>query len=115
MEGFEQIRFQVSERSGSIYGSDIVNGLLYNGVPSNHFGMMLVGAFICLQINWYDPWPGWWLGALMFALIASVFAFSVIYLGEHYPLDMVASAIVYPIGITVFNIILEAIIPFPAS
>lgn len=76
--------------------SDNVNGLLYNGLPSNHLGMMLAGAILSLFSVLKYPWWGWY-GILFFFLgIAAFFCFSVIYLGEHYFQDLIASFLVYP-------------------
>ena len=106
MDNFEPIRLNKYKTS------DLVNGLLYNGLPSNHFGMMLTGVSICLYINSYDPWDIYIVCALIFLIIAIIFAFSVIYLGEHYPQDMLASIIVYPLGLIVFNELTTIIFPF---
>ncbi|MFX1546885.1 MAG: phosphatase PAP2 family protein, partial [Promethearchaeota archaeon] len=75
--------------------SDNVNGLLYNGLPSNHFGMMLAGGLLCLFFSFDNPWGGWYLGIFFFLTLAVFFCFSVIYLGEHYIWDLVASIFVY--------------------
>ncbi|OLS28135.1 MAG: hypothetical protein HeimC3_00960 [Candidatus Heimdallarchaeota archaeon LC_3] len=105
-KNFEPIRLITHKNT------DIVNGLLYNGLPSNHFGMMLTGAFICFYVYNYDPWYVWIVIAIIFLFIAFIFAFSVIYLGEHYPHDLLASLIVYPIGLVVYNEISIIIFPF---
>ena len=48
------VRFDVNEQS------DKINGLLYNGLPSNHIGMVLTGIWMCLDIYVSDePWTGW--------------------------------------------------------
>jgi membrane-associated phospholipid phosphatase len=85
--------------------SDVTNGLLYNGLPSNHFGMMLAGVILSLFIAQSDSWHGWIWITLLFLLLALFFCVSVIYLGEHYIVDLVASIVVYvPIMFIVFNI-----------
>ncbi len=91
--------------------SDTVNGLLYNGLPSNHLGMMLAGAVLCLFIGQTSSWWVWTLGIIFFLLLGAFFSFSVIYLGEHYIWDLISSAVVYiPIMIVVF-IVLNIFVP----
>jgi membrane-associated phospholipid phosphatase len=85
--------------------SDVTNGLLYNGLPSNHFGMMLAGVILSLFIAQNDPWHGWIIAMFVFLVLALFFCVSVIYLGEHYIWDLLASIVVYvPIMLIVFNI-----------
>jgi membrane-associated phospholipid phosphatase len=91
--------------------SDNVNGLLYNGLPSNHLGMMLAGALLCLFFSFNDHWIGWYLGVVFFLTLALFFCFSVIYLGEHYIWDLVASVIVYVPIMTILKIILDFLFP----
>ena len=87
--------------------SDTVNGLLYNGLPSNHLGMMLAGAVLCFFISQTNSsWWVWSLGIIFFILLGIFFSFSVIYLGEHYIWDLIASIAVYiPIMVVVFAIL----------
>ncbi|MHA2173594.1 MAG: phosphatase PAP2 family protein [Candidatus Hodarchaeales archaeon] len=87
--------------------SDSVNGLLYNGLPSNHLGMMLAGAVLCFFIDQStSTWWVWSLGIVFFLLLGTFFSFSVIYLGEHYIWDLIASIIVYlPIMTVVFTVL----------
>jgi len=97
--------------------SDNVNGLLYNGLPSNHFGMMLAGAMLCLFFSFNDQFYGpgfwgWYVGILLFLALAAFFCFSVIYLGEHYLIDLVASVVVYIPIMTIILIILNILVPF---
>ena len=85
--------------------SDVTNGLLYNGLPSNHLGMMLAGVILSLFISESDPWHGWIWIMLFFLVLALFFCVSVIYLGEHYIWDLFASIVVYvPIMFITFNI-----------
>jgi hypothetical protein len=87
--------------------SDTVNGLLYNGLPSNHLGMMIAGAVLCLFIDTVaSSWWVWSLGIVFFILLGIFFSFSVIYLGEHYIWDLIASILVYiPIMVVVFAVL----------
>ncbi|MHA1214793.1 MAG: phosphatase PAP2 family protein [Candidatus Hodarchaeales archaeon] len=93
--------------------SDNVNGLLYNGLPSNHLGMMLAGILLAVFIAEQDPSIEWYILALFFIVLALFFCFSVIYLGEHYIQDLIASALVYPPIMIVIKIILD--INFPLT
>ncbi|MHA2108724.1 MAG: phosphatase PAP2 family protein [Candidatus Hodarchaeales archaeon] len=91
--------------------SDNVNGLLYNGLPSNHLGLMLAGAILCYFISLSSPWWVWTAGIVFFILLGIFFCFSVIYLGEHYIWDLIASIVVYvPIMFGVFSI-LNSLVP----
>ncbi|UCG04532.1 MAG: phosphatase PAP2 family protein [Candidatus Heimdallarchaeota archaeon] len=91
--------------------SDNVNGLLYNGLPSNHFGMMLAGALLCFFFFLNDSWSGWIVGILFFLILVTFFSFSVIYLGEHYIWDLIASIFVYAPIMVVIKIILDILVP----
>ena len=85
--------------------SDSVNGLLYNGLPSNHLGMMLAGAILSYYISLSSSWWVWQALVVFFILLALFFSFSVIYLGEHYIWDLLASIVVYlPIMVIVFAV-----------
>jgi membrane-associated phospholipid phosphatase len=85
--------------------SDNVNGLLYNGLPSNHLGMMLAGAVLSYFISLSSSWWLWQALIVFFILLGAFFSFSVIYLGEHYIWDLLASFVVYvPIMISVFTL-----------
>lgn len=91
--------------------SDNVNGLLYNGLPSNHFGMMLSGALLCWFFSLNDPWWVWYLGIIFFLILSLFFCFSVIYLGEHYVWDLIASLFVYVPIILVIKFSLDILFP----
>jgi len=91
--------------------SDNVNGLLYNGLPSNHFGMMIAGILITLFIMENDPWIGWIVLLAFFIIIGFLFCFSVIYLGEHYIQDLIASIFVYVPVMVGIKLILDYFIP----
>ncbi|MHA2225962.1 MAG: phosphatase PAP2 family protein [Candidatus Hodarchaeales archaeon] len=91
--------------------SDNVNGLLYNGLPSNHFGMMLAGALLCWFFSLNDPWWVWYVGILFFLSLSAFFCFSVIYLGEHYVWDLVASILVYLPIMVVVKFSLDILVP----
>lgn len=93
VEDFEIIRLNVSE------SSDVFNGFLYNGLPSNHLGLVITGMWLAWVSNTLTPWTGWIVIMLVFLVIAFVFAFCVIYLGEHYPQDLIAAALVYLISL----------------
>lgn len=85
----------IAIRLGNFKQSDHVNGLLYNGLPSNHLGMMLVGVILSLVSFSRNPWPGYLFLLVFFIGIALFFSFSVIYLGEHYVQDLIASIFVF--------------------
>ena len=104
-KGFEIIRLNVSE------SSDVFNGFLYNGLPSNHLGLVITGMWLSWVSYTISPWTGWLVIMLVFFLLALVFAFSVIYLGEHYPQDLIAAAIVYLGGLTITYWIITALYP----
>ena len=103
IEGFAAIR------KTSLQNSVRVNALLYNGLPSNHVGLVIDGAWLCWNINTYDPWFGWIAFALIFIILIFLFAFSVIYLGEHYPHDIIASLIVFPVVLLISQLIINTI------
>lgn len=105
IEGFEPIR------KTSMKNSDRVNGLLYNGLPSNHVGLVVAGAWLCWNINTYDPWYGWIVFFLMFIVLIFLFSFSVIYLGEHYIQDIIAALIIFPIVLISSQILINMLIP----
>ena len=67
--------------------------------------MMLAGVILSLFIAQSDPWHGWIILTFFFLVLALFFCVSVIYLGEHYIWDLLASIVVYvPIMLLVFNI-----------
>ena len=94
--------------------SDNVNGLLYNGLPSNHLGMMLVGVILSLASYMNNPWDGFIILFIFFIIISLFFCFSVIYLGEHYLLDLIASLFVFIPIMTISLLILNLIVPLGA-
>ena len=89
VEGFEIIRFNVSE------SSDVFNGFLYNGLPSNHLGLVITGMWLAWTSYTLSPWTGWLVIMFVFFILAVLFAFCVIYLGEHYPQDLIAAVVIY--------------------
>lgn len=96
--------------------SDKVNGLLYNGLPSNHFGMMLAGALLSLffygEDRFYGPgFSGWLILSGFFLFLGMIFIFATIYLGEHYLVDFVASVFVYVPIMVIIKIILDILVP----
>ena len=91
--------------------SDNVNGLLYNGLPSNHLGMMLAGLLLSWFSSLNDSWWGWYIFIFFFLGLALFFCFSVIYLGEHYIHDLIASVFVYPPIIISVYFILSILVP----
>ncbi|MHA2364541.1 MAG: phosphatase PAP2 family protein [Candidatus Hodarchaeales archaeon] len=99
------IRFETFE------SSDIVNGLLYNGLPSNHLGMVITGLWLTIKVNSIDPWSGYIVLFVFFVLLAISFIFSVLYLGEHYWQDLLASCIVYPTGLISLSTIIDWVYP----
>ncbi len=101
----------VAIRLGNFKQSDNVNGLLYNGLPSNHLGMMLVGIILSLISYGRNPWDGYLILASFFLLLAIVFSFSVIYLGEHYVQDLLVSLILFIPEMTIILTILEILVP----
>lgn len=92
--------------------SDKVNGLLYNGLPSNHLGMVVTGLWLTLIINQRDPWTGWLVFAGVFVILGLIFMFAVLYLGEHYWQDLVAAIIVYSVVLTITYLIVKALFPY---
>lgn len=99
------IRFDVME------GSDKINGLLYNGLPSNHLGMVITGMWLCLTIYTTDPWTGWLAMAFIFFIAAFIFAFSVLYLGEHYWQDLVAAIALYLTVLVIAKTFIDIVFP----
>jgi len=102
----ETIRFGVFKKS------DNVNGLLYNGLPSNHLGLMISGFFLCLLAFARQPLLLWLVLALIFVCIAVTFSWSVIYLGEHYIHDLVASCLLFPIVMLWVFFLTSVVIPW---
>jgi hypothetical protein len=92
-------------------GSDKINGLLYNGLPSNHLGMVVTGLWLCVVINIVDPWAGWQVMAVAFVILGLIFMFAVLYLGEHYWQDLIAAIIVYSVVLTATKFILDFFFP----
>ncbi len=93
VEGFDLIRLNVSE------SSDVFNGFLYNGLPSNHLGLVITGIWLAWVSYSLSPWTGWIVISVVFVILAFLFSFCVIYLGEHYPQDLIAAALVYLISL----------------
>ncbi len=93
--------------------TDKVNGLLYNGLPSNHLGMVITGLWLCVTIYGIDPWKGWLVIALAFIIFAIIFMFSVLYLGEHYWQDLIAAIVVYLVVLIVVYNIVKFFFPYP--
>ena len=88
--------------------TDKVNGLLYNGLPSNHLGMIITGVWICLTIYSTDNWFGWVIIALVLGFFALLFMFTVLYLGEHYWQDLVAAIVVYSVVLIITKGIIDS-------
>jgi membrane-associated phospholipid phosphatase len=101
----------IAIRLGNFKQSDHVNGLLYNGLPSNHLGMMLVGVILSLVSFSRNSWSGYLLLLVFFIGIALFFSFSVIYLGEHYIQDLIASILVFIPIMTLVLFILDFLFP----
>jgi len=82
--GVDFIRYEVFPLSENMMG------IKYGAVPSGHIGapIILFLAGRLRNIKWAQ-----WLAVCFFLL----FGFTVLYLGEHYIIDGVASAIIYPI------------------
>ena len=98
-------------RMGVMKNSDKINGLLYNGLPSNHLGMVVTGAWLSLVIYSTDPWTGWIVIAAIFVMSAIFFMFTVLYLGEHYYHDLIAAIIVYLTVLTVTKFFIDIVFP----
>ena len=92
--------------------TDKINGLLYNGLPSNHLGMVVTGLWLSLSINAVDPWTGWIVFAVAFLILGLIFMFAVLYLGEHYWQDLVAAIVVYMTILTLTKIVVENFFPY---
>lgn len=92
--------------------TDKINGLLYNGLPSNHLGMVVTGLWLCLRVYSHDPWTGWLVFAVAFVILGLIFMFAVLYLGEHYWQDLVAAIVVYLVVLTTVNLIINFFIPY---
>lgn len=97
------IRFEVMENS------DKVNGLLYNGLPSNHLGMVVTGIWLSLVVYNTDQWTGWIVIAVIFVFMALIFCFAVLYLGEHYWQDLVAAVIVYLVMLSITKLFIDTV------
>ena len=97
------IRFEVME------DSDKINGLLYNGLPSNHLGMVVTGIWLCLAVYSVDQWEGWLVLAVCFIILALIFMFAVLYLGEHYWQDLIAAIVVYSVMLTLTKYIIDIV------
>ena len=93
--------------------TDKINGLLYNGLPSNHLGMVVTGLWLCLMVYSHDPWTGWLIFAVAFIILGLIFMFAVLYLGEHYWQDLVAAIVVYLVVLTVVELIINFFIKYP--
>ncbi|MFW9928325.1 MAG: phosphatase PAP2 family protein, partial [Candidatus Thorarchaeota archaeon] len=91
LEGFEIIRLNLSK------SSDTFNGFLYNGFPSNHLGLVITAIWLCWVSNSLDPWIGWEVIIIVFIIVAIIFSFSVLYLGEHYLYDLLGACLIYGI------------------
>ena len=90
--------------------SDKVNGLLYNGLPSNHLGMVVTGLWLSLTIYTGDPWTGWIVIAIAFIILGLIFIFAVLYLGEHYWQDLVAAIVVYIVVLTTVKLVIDFLV-----
>lgn len=95
--------------------SDKINGLLYNGLPSNHLGMILTGGWLAFAVYLVDPWVGWLVVVAMFLVFVVIFAFSVLYLGEHYWQDLLAAALVYLTMLTGVKLMIDWAFPDPVT
>jgi len=104
----------VAIRLDNFKQSDNVNGLLYNGLPSNHFGFMLLGAILSFVSYLKDPWVGFIILFIFFVSISSFFCFSVIYLGEHYVQDLIASLVVFLPLMTILLSLIDIVFPLAA-
>lgn len=102
-----QIRFETF--SGN--SSERINGLIYNGLPSNHLGMVIAGLWLVLKINIIDPWDGWLMLAGFFILLGIIFIFTVLYLGEHFWQDLVAAFFVYSFMLLISSAFVDTFFP----
>ena len=102
----ETIRFSVFK------SSDKANGLLYNGLPSNHLGLMIAGFILCILVALRNPHPFWLFLAAFFVFISVFFSFSVIYLGEHYIHDLIVSCILFPPIVLAVYIFVSILFPW---
>lgn len=95
--------------------TDKINGLLYNGLPSNHLGMVVTGFWLSLEVNKVDPWAGWIVMAIAFVILGLIFMFAVLYLGEHYWQDLVAAIVVYLVVLTAVKFIMDFFFKYPTG
>lgn len=70
--------------------SEKLVGMKYGGIPSGHFGYSIFGILLTRRINYRRMNILYMLNTIIFPLI-------VLYLGEHYIVDLVVSMILFPI------------------
>jgi len=69
--------------------SEKLIGIKYGGIPSGHFGYSIFGVILTRKINYRRMYTFYVLNTLIFPPI-------VLYLGEHYIVDLVVSLILFP-------------------
>lgn len=70
--------------------SEKLVGIKYGGIPSGHFGYSLFGILLTRRISYRRM-------NILYILNTLIFPPIVLYLGEHYIVDLVVSAILFPV------------------
>ncbi len=79
--------------------SEKLIGIKFGGIPSGHFGYSIFGVLLAKQIKYRRMFVFYLINSLLFPPI-------VLYLGEHYVVDLVASLILFP---TLYYVVLKMI------
>ncbi len=83
----------------TLHWTDNINGMLWAGLPSAHVGVACA-AFIASYIGYHqtnlEKKSPYLIGMALTIFFILAFSFSVIYLGEHYIEDIIASLILWP-------------------
>ncbi|MFQ6125781.1 MAG: phosphatase PAP2 family protein [Candidatus Heimdallarchaeota archaeon] len=79
--------------------SEKLVGIKYGGIPSGHFGYSIFGILLTKRINYRRM-------NIIYILNTLIFPPIVLYLGEHYIVDLIASLILFP---TIYLVILRVI------
>ena len=90
--------------------TDNINGMLWAGLPSAHIGVAcaaFISSYVGSKETDLENKTPYFIGMIVAIFFILAFSFSVIYLGEHYIEDILASLILWPIvvigGQTVIN------------
>ncbi len=86
----------------TLHWTDNINGMLWAGLPSAHIGVASAAFLVCYfgykETKLENKAP-YLMGMLVATFFILAFSFSVIYLGEHYIEDIIASLILWPLVI----------------